>query len=128
MNCPSCSQDNPQDAKFCNQCGASLAVSCPGCGHESPPGSRFCNQCGHQLTASTQSPTEIETPGPVSGNQSLISDEFAAKLAAARDSQAMVGERRVVTMLFCDLTGSTAAAEQLDPELWAEIANRSLSS
>ena len=36
----------------------------------------------------------------------------------------MVGERRVVTMLFCDLTGSTAAAEKLDPEVWAEIANQ----
>ena len=35
----------------------------------------------------------------------------------------MVGERRVVTMLFCDLKGSTAAAEQLDPEDWTEIMN-----
>ena len=32
-------------------------------------------------------------------------------------------ERRVVTMLFCDVTGSTAAAENLDPEEWAEIMN-----
>jgi class 3 adenylate cyclase/tetratricopeptide (TPR) repeat protein len=35
----------------------------------------------------------------------------------------MVGERRVVTMLFCDVIGSTAAAEQLDPEEWTEIIN-----
>jgi predicted ATPase/class 3 adenylate cyclase len=35
----------------------------------------------------------------------------------------MVGERRVVTMLFCDIKGSTAAAEQLDPEDWTEIIN-----
>jgi len=35
----------------------------------------------------------------------------------------MVGERRVVTMLFCDVKGSTAAAEQLDPEDWSEIIN-----
>ena len=35
----------------------------------------------------------------------------------------MVGERRVVTMLFCDVKGSTAAAEQLDPEEWTEIIN-----
>ena len=32
-------------------------------------------------------------------------------------------ERRVVTMLFCDVTGSTAAADNLDPEEWAEIMN-----
>ncbi|MCZ6892176.1 MAG: AAA family ATPase [Chloroflexi bacterium] len=35
----------------------------------------------------------------------------------------MQGERRIVTMLFCDVKGSTAAAEQLDPEEWAEIMN-----
>ena len=35
----------------------------------------------------------------------------------------MVGERRVVTMLFCDVRGSTAAAEQMDPEDWGEIIN-----
>jgi class 3 adenylate cyclase/tetratricopeptide (TPR) repeat protein len=35
----------------------------------------------------------------------------------------MAGERRIVTMLFCDVKGSTAAAEQLDPEEWAEIMN-----
>ena len=45
------------------------------------------------------------------------------KLQAARDKGGMVGERRVVTMLFCDLKGSTAAAERLDPEDWTEIMN-----
>jgi class 3 adenylate cyclase/tetratricopeptide (TPR) repeat protein len=35
----------------------------------------------------------------------------------------MAGERRTVTMLFADIQGSTAAAEQLDPEEWAEIVN-----
>ncbi|NCF69574.1 MAG: hypothetical protein GWP61_26795, partial [Chloroflexi bacterium] len=28
------------------------------------------------------------------------------------------GERRVVTVLFCDVTGSTAMAGTLDPEVW----------
>ncbi len=35
----------------------------------------------------------------------------------------MQGERRVVTALFCDVAGSTAMAENLDPEEWAEIMN-----
>jgi predicted ATPase/class 3 adenylate cyclase len=42
-------------------------------------------------------------------------------LRKARSSHALHGERRVVTILFCDVTGSTAMAEQLDPEIWAEI-------
>jgi predicted ATPase/class 3 adenylate cyclase len=36
----------------------------------------------------------------------------------------MMGERRVVTILFCDVKGSTAMAEKLDPEEWAEIINQ----
>ena len=32
-------------------------------------------------------------------------------------------ERRVITMLFCDVKGSTAAAEHLDPERWQELIN-----
>jgi class 3 adenylate cyclase/tetratricopeptide (TPR) repeat protein len=35
----------------------------------------------------------------------------------------MEGERRTVTMLFADIQDSTATAEQLDPEDWAEIIN-----
>ena len=32
----------------------------------------------------------------------------------------VVGERRHLTVLFCDLVGSTAIAAQLDPEEWRE--------
>src|SRR5512135_779446 len=39
-------------------------------------------------------------------------------------SPALAGERRVVTVLFCDVKGSTAMAEKLDPEEWAGIMKR----
>jgi class 3 adenylate cyclase/tetratricopeptide (TPR) repeat protein len=55
--------------------------------------------------------------------QEFISEEMRKKLEAARASGDMVGERRVVTMMFCDVKGSTAAAEKLDPEEWSEIIN-----
>ena len=42
---------------------------------------------------------------------------------AGRSRRAIQGERRTVTVLFCDVAGSTAMAEQLDPEEWAEIMN-----
>ncbi len=35
----------------------------------------------------------------------------------------MPGDRRVATMLFCDVAGSTAAADRLDLEEWAETIN-----
>ena len=43
---------------------------------------------------------------------------------AARDAGSIAaGERRVITVLFCDVVGSTALAGRLDPEEWAEVMN-----
>jgi class 3 adenylate cyclase/tetratricopeptide (TPR) repeat protein len=44
-------------------------------------------------------------------------------MESAASSLAAGGERRMVTMLFSDLQGSTTAAEHLDPEEWADIMN-----
>lgn len=86
-------------------------------------------------SASKQSPTPqpsahsvptAETSNPVKDRFNLdqiITKEMRAKLNSARAKDEMVGQRRIVTMLFCDVTGSTQAAEQLDPEDWAEIMN-----
>ena len=52
-----------------------------------------------------------------------LPNELITKLEAARSRNAMVGERRVITMLFCDVKGSTAAAEKVDPEIWTDIMN-----
>ena len=55
--------------------------------------------------------------------EQYIPGELLTKLEAARSSGGLRGERRVVTMLFCDVTGSTSAAGSLDPEEWAQIMN-----
>lgn len=52
-----------------------------------------------------------------------LPSELASKLEASHTSRSMQGERRIITMLFCDVTGSTAVAEKLDPEEWTEIIN-----
>ena len=44
-------------------------------------------------------------------------------LAGQRPTRSVEGERRIVTILFCDVKGSTAMAEHLDPEEWAEVMN-----
>jgi class 3 adenylate cyclase/tetratricopeptide (TPR) repeat protein len=58
-----------------------------------------------------------------SGLQHFIPKELQTRLTQARASGEMVGERRVVSMLFCDVRGSTAAAEKMDPEDWGEVIN-----
>ena len=47
-------------------------------------------------------------------------DRTGAPARGARPTR-RPGERRIVTVLFCDVVDSTAMAEQLDPEDWAEI-------
>ena len=110
--CPTCAAVNRDGAKFCDSCGGALPVAL--------------------ILSATPSPTPASPPFLPSSLPLVISSspadrflppELAAKLQAARSSGAMQGERRVVTMLFCDVKGSTALAEQMDPEEWTEIIN-----
>jgi class 3 adenylate cyclase/tetratricopeptide (TPR) repeat protein len=124
MDCPNCQTHNPDGAKFCFNCGTKLELKCPECGTELPIGAKFCFNCGHDMAAAARKPAVRPTRGGESTSlEQFIPKELLAKLELARASQAMQGERRVVTMLFCDTKGSTAAAERLDPEEWAEIIN-----
>ena len=59
----------------------------------------------------------------VSDRPKHMSGEHVDKLHTARANRSMHGERRVVTILFCDVTGSTSMAGKLDPEDWAEVMN-----
>jgi len=64
---------------------------------------------------------EEEKSTAQSGLAQFIPPGLAQKIETARNQQDMVGERRVVTILFCDLVGSTEAASQMDPEEWGDI-------
>ena len=121
MDCPNCRYENPSGARFCMSCGSSLANLCPECKTELPGEARFCLNCGHQM-AQTVSP-EIAPDTSRANLERYIPPELLNKLEAARAGGNSDGERRIVTMLFCDVSGSTAAAEKLDPEEWAEIMN-----
>ena len=129
MNCPNCQTLNPDDAKFCMNCGTNLVRACSNCGTELPAAAKFCLNCGHKVEAGTAEPQAAAATAATKAEDisasldRFIPKELLAKLESARSSKAMEGERRTVTMLFCDVEGSTATAGQLDPEEWAEIIN-----
>ena len=100
MTCPACSHDNPSDAKFCNACGAKLELACPRCGSTNSPDSRFCNGCGQALTTPSEIPSHKSPPDKRSA-PSPLPGELQAKILAQRGR--IEGERRQVTVLFCDL-------------------------
>lgn len=58
---------------------------------------------------------------PLSGNPREPGLRGGARAESA--SRGVDGERRVITILFCDVANSTAMAAGLDPEEWAEIMN-----
>ena len=107
MRCPNCGCENREGAKFCNECAAPLALRCPSCGTENRPGAKFCNECAASLT--------VEVQSPKSQVQSLESKPSPTERVSSE------GERRQLTVMFCDLVGSTALSEQLDPEELREV-------
>jgi class 3 adenylate cyclase len=96
MRCSKCGTDNAAGSRFCNQCATPLGQACPKCAHENISEAKFCAQCA----------------APLDG--SLVP-------ARAEAREELTGERRHLTVLFCDLVGSTALAAQLDPEEWRAI-------
>jgi len=65
-------------------------VPCPACGHGNAAGAKFCNECGAPLAV------------PPAGRE----------------------QRKTVTVLFCDVTGSTQLGERLDPEALRALLSR----
>ena len=116
MRCPNCSTENPDQAKFCFNCGQSFAQErCTNCGSELPPNARFCMNCGQPVAGKTQTEEARHTRLAQSAPAPIKNKMRAAHLA---------GERKLVTVLFADVVGSTALAEHLDPEDWTAIMNR----
>ncbi len=47
--CPKCGHSNNADAKFCDECGASISTACPSCGQVNDHDAKFCCNCGSKL-------------------------------------------------------------------------------
>jgi predicted ATPase/class 3 adenylate cyclase len=129
MLCLNCSFQNPNDAKFCQNCGQPLPRVCPNCGTQNAAAAKFCKNCGSKLEAAQPADSGVTnlSAGPA------YQDPRHARLAASAPAQLadkmraaahLAGERRVVTALFADVVGSTALAEQMDPEDWTVVMNR----
>ena len=106
MQCPSCKADIPEGSKFCLECGAALFGRCPSCGNANPASAKFCLECGRRLAA-----TGVEAAGRSTTDTATLQPSQVTGSA----------ERRQLTVMFCDLVGSTALSVQLDPEDMREI-------
>src|SRR5713101_1256448 len=121
MRCASCGFENPEGAKFCIECGGAVKHSCPVCGFFNLPHAKFCAHCLPTLgAAGTPSPaksrTRKGTQRPRRATQSARPPATARSRSASPEA-----ERRQLTVMFCDLVGSTPLAEKLDPEDLREV-------
>src|SRR3984885_15259571 len=99
MDCLRCGATAPEGKRFCGDCGAPLPWRCAACSGANPHGSRFCGDCG--LAAGSTG----------AGTQALVE----------LPPQSTGPERRQLTVMFCDLVGSTALGARLDPEDLREV-------
>ncbi len=109
MVCSACGTENDAGRRFCDTCGAPLAVACRMCGASNRATARFCGDCG--------TPLDAAGAGTVAGNASATRHvPIEAAVAQA--------ERRLVSVLFVDLVGYTTLADGWDPEQARDLLTR----
>src|SRR6476660_3804132 len=102
MECLNCHATLAEGAKFCSECGTPLSLACPACGHICDAPANFCPECGTRVAS-----REVETAVPTPSSPAVSSP---------RDGASEHAERRQLTVLFCDVIGSTEMSAHLDPE------------
>src|SRR5262245_10637113 len=118
MECPRCRHANPPGTKFCGECGTRLQLLCPACQTANPPTNKFCSECGRPLGDTAPAPT-IESAHAIPPARFASPDAYTPKHLAEKiltSKGALEGERKIVTVMFSDVSGFTAMSEKLDPE------------
>jgi predicted ATPase/class 3 adenylate cyclase len=115
MECPKCQTVNPEEKRFCRECGAKLTVTCRQCAAEVLPGDKFCGECGHKLPLPSEPVhKELSFDEKIAKIQRYLPKGLTEKILSQRER--IEGEHKQVTVMFCDMAGFTALAEKLGPE------------
>jgi class 3 adenylate cyclase/tetratricopeptide (TPR) repeat protein len=103
--CGECGAELTPDARFCPSCGAGVNLLCVACGSPLEAGAAFCSHCGHR----------VGDPARPAARPALTTQPRQSERGE---------ERKLVTILFADVAGSTSLAEHLDPEQLREVMER----
>jgi class 3 adenylate cyclase/tetratricopeptide (TPR) repeat protein len=116
MECPGCQAPNREGALFCRECGRALGGACPRCGGGVEPGSVFCDACGTPVARPREGPGDrFKSP------KSYTPPHLIERILSV--GRTLEGERKQVTVLFCDIAGSIALAERLGAEAMHGLLN-----
>jgi len=115
MKCPKCQFDNREEVNFCEKCGDKMEFVCPNCGAKIPFDREFCGGCGFKLTQ----PVEPASKEPsfdekLEKIQRYLPKGLTKKILSQKAR--IEGERKQVTVMFCDMEAFTALSEKLGIE------------
>lgn len=113
--CHNCGFDNPPGARFCGDCGVAQLTTCATCDHENPLSFKFCTHCGTALAG---------TKGDLRKPEALHLASPATTGIGAALASVYGAERRHLTVLFCDIVGSTKLSQELDIEDYRALMRR----
>lgn len=112
QSCAACAHENPAGSRYCGYCGSALVDICPVCALEVDSRQPVCGACGALLTVR-------ERPA----NAALVArvdlppyTPTALVRQVLRNREALRGEWKHVTVLFCDLVESTRLAASIGAE------------
>jgi predicted ATPase/class 3 adenylate cyclase len=115
MKCSQCGFDSKPNKKFCTKCGSKLNLTCPNCDTEIEAGDDFCGECGQDLRPSTKPTTrDLSFDEKLTKIQKYLPKGLTEKILSQRDR--IEGERKQVTVMFCDMEGFTRLSEKLGSE------------
>jgi class 3 adenylate cyclase/tetratricopeptide (TPR) repeat protein len=114
MKCPKCQHKNTATAKFCEECATPLGQSCANCKNLVSSAAKFCPQCGHPVNT-------IAEVSRFASPRHYTPQHLANKILVSRS--ALQGERKLITVLFADMKGSTELLADLDPEEAQKLLN-----
>ena len=97
MRCPVCSSETKDGLETCETCGHAFRDRCSSCGQDNPANFKYCGHCGALQTGDAVGDRREDRP-------------------PGRGVGSAHAERRQLSVLYCDLVGSTVLAERLDPE------------
>ena len=115
MKCSKCHYENREDIKFCEECGTKMEIQCPSCGALIPMGKKFCGECGHNFIVPSEPPNkDLSFDEKLDKIQRYLPKGLTEKILGQRDK--IEGERKHVTVMFCDMENFTPLVEGLGPE------------
>jgi len=100
MRCLQCGSSSRDGSRYCANCGAKIVINCLTCGADNDLGSDTCARCRRSLE-----------DGASPANRFRSARELQESFLQSR--QMLSGERKDVTVLFADISGSTELARPI---------------